>query len=105
MVKTSIDQANIEKVNELIGEQVETLRKIDIDLLNQAKSMLINAINNSDDELLSYVNLHYSYALLEQEFSKENVIESIKAVNPLDIAQAVSLWEDLLLFVVKGVKS
>ena|SRR5690554_998156 len=105
MVKTGIDQANIEKVHELIGEQVETLRKIDVDLLDQAKSMLINAINNSDDELLSYVNLHYSYALLEQEFSKENVIESIKAVNPLDIAQAVSLWEDLLLFVVKGVKS
>lgn len=104
VVKTGIDQANIDEVHQLINEQVVALKNIDQELLKQAKSMLINAINNSDDELLSYVNLHYSYALLEKEFHKENVIQEIEATTLLDITQAISLWEDLLLFVVKGVK-
>ncbi len=104
VVKTGIDQTNIDEVHHLINEQVKALQTMDQDMLDQAKSMLINAINNSDDELLSYVNLHYSYALLEKKFHKDNVIAKIKTITLLDVTQAVSLWQDLLLFVMKGVK-
>lgn len=102
MVRTGIDQSNIELVDTLIDEQVLVLKEVDQLLLQQAKTMLINAIKTSDDELLSFINLHYSYQLINQTFNKEQVIKAIEDINPLDIHQAVSLWEPLLVYVVKG---
>ena len=102
MVRTGIDQSNIELVDGLINEQVEALKTLSGSLLQQAKTMLINAINTSDDELLSFINLHYSYHLIGQRFDKQNVIQAIEAITLLEINHAVSLWENLLVYIVKG---
>jgi predicted Zn-dependent peptidase len=102
LVRTGIDQSNIELVDKLIDQQVEALKKVDESLLKQAKTMLINAINTSEDELLSFINLHYAYHLMGQRFNKEDVISNIEAITTLDIHQAVSMWEPLLVYVVKG---
>lgn len=102
MVRTGIDQSNIELVDTLIDEQVEALKQMDETLLNQAKTMLINAMNTSDDELLSFINLHYAYHLVNQSFNKQDVIAAIEAITLLEINQAVSLWENLLVYIVKG---
>lgn len=102
LIKTGIDTSNIDEVKELINQQVGALLDIDEDLLYQAKTMIINAIKNAEDELLSYVNLHYSYALIQQPFSSEQLIKDIQQVSKLDVVQAVSLWEELLTYVLKG---
>lgn len=102
VVKTGIDQSNIELVDSLIDQQIDVLKNLDETLLNQAKTMLINAINTSDDELLSFINLHYSYHLISKKFDKQQLIDDILAITPLDIHQAVSLWENLLVYTVKG---
>ncbi len=103
LISTGIDQQNIDIVCELIDQQVIAVKQIDDTRLHQAKTMLINAIKNSEDEILSMINLHYGYDITMQSFDKDDMIQQIANVTPLDIHQAVSLWEPLLEYIVKGV--
>ena len=103
LVSTGIEKQNVDTVSELIDQQVQAVKEVDETRLHQAKTMLINAINNSEDEILSMINLHYGYELVSQTFDKMDLISRVQRVSSLDIFQAVSLWEPLLEYVVEGV--
>ncbi len=102
MVKTGIDQSNLELVSGLIDEQIEALQQDNDHLLNQAKLMLINAIHNSEDNINSYINLHYSYFLIQSIYDKEALIQAIHAVDMQSIKQAVQHWQPLLSYALTG---
>ncbi len=103
LISTGIDQQNIDAVSTLIDQQIQAVKEVDQTRLHQAKTMLINAINNSEDEILSMINLHYGYDIVSQTFDKVDLIARVQRVSSLDIFQAVSLWEPLLEYVVEGV--
>ncbi len=102
LISTGIDRDNIDEVKKLIHKQVLAVQNIDSGLLKQAKTMIINAIRNSEDDILGYINLHYAHQLIDQHFDKDTLIQQIEAVTPMQIYQAVSLWEPLLEYVVQG---
>lgn len=102
VVKTGIEATNVEVVSALIDAQIKALEAGDVALLQQAKVMLINAIHNSEDNIASYVNLHYSGLLIGEPFDIETTIQNIKAVNLDDIKHAVQQWQPLLMYTLVG---
>lgn len=99
---TGIDAQHVDRVAQLIDEQIHAINDVDDDLISQAKLTMIHSLVSSDDDVMSSINLTYSSSLKQEDFDIEAIIKRINTITKHDIIDAMAQCEPLSEFVLLG---
>lgn len=102
-INTGIEKKEVNRVIDLIKEQLQRVQKGDFsdDLLQTSKEMMINAILSAHDDASSLINFGYQNALLNRNQSIDETIERINAATKSEVIQAFAEVKICTVFVLE----
>lgn len=100
-IMTGIEKENLEKTLDLIHVQMERMKtgEFDDDLLATSKTLLINSLRSSKDDMGSLFSLAYQNALLKQTAEIENLVNRIKCTTREDVIRVMKKCTHALTYV------
>lgn len=107
LVKTMIDQANVNKVIEDIEKQFKRMLSLDYEdeILLAAKQVLSNNLLSIDDDLDCLLDHLYLNDIRNRQESIEEYIEKMNKITKEDIAKVFSRYQKYMIYFLKGVKN
>ena len=89
---TSCNKENIEKIKELINEQIDIIRnnKFDDNLLNDTKNMYISNYRLADDSISNIMWSNYRESVVNDQRTTDKIIEDFMKVTRDDVARVMN---------------
>lgn len=91
-IATSCNKENIEKIKELIDEQINILKEKQFDdqLLADTKQMYISNYRLADDSIFNIMWSNYRESVIEDHRTTEKIIEDFQKVTKEDVARVIN---------------
>ena len=91
-IATSCNKENIEKIKELINEQIDIIRnnKFDDNLLNDTKNMYISNYRLADDSISNIMWSNYRESVVNDQRTTDKIIEDFMKVTREDVARVMN---------------
>lgn len=90
-VTTGVEKNKIEQATTLILKQFERLKSgdFDIELFEITKTMIINSLLATKDNMQSLLALEYQNAILKEHFTVDDLVNKIQAVTKKDVVDVI----------------
>ena len=105
LIQTGIDASKLDELRPLIAVQIERLRKGDFpkSLLNVAKKLYIQNMEQLDEDRLAYFNLLNQFVILNKTFDLDIIKSKVKALSKKDIQASATKLNLIAEGLIKGV--
>lgn len=102
-ISTGVDEKNIDITLQLIETQLQRVQNGDFDdsLLQTAKTMLINSLRASNDDVDAIMALAYRNILFDKKETNEDVIANIDSVSKEDVISVMKQVKKVATYVLK----
>lgn len=100
-IMTGIEKENLEKTLDLIHMQMERMKngEFDEELLTTSKTLLINSLRSTKDDMGSLFSLAYQNALLKQQSEIEDLVKTIQDTTRSDVIRVMKKCTHALTYV------